>query len=85
MRNSVTVCDRILDISVNLSRIANWAADSYEGKQRLIEFFLDQTGDYLSEVKESKVSKDFRPVLAMFALEFAKLKNRKFNNKVHMK
>ena len=74
MSSSVSVHDRILDISVNLVRVANWAADSYEQKQKLIKFFLDQTEDYLAEVKESKISEDFRPVLVKFISEFRKLK-----------
>lgn len=77
MKNSVNVNDRILDISVNLARVANWAADSYEQKQHLIKFFLDQTEDYLKEIRQSKVSGDFEPVLAKFIHEFGKLRKEK--------
>ena len=77
MRNSVAVRDRILDISVNLARVANWTADSYEEKQHLIKFFLDQTGDYLEELRKSKVSEEFRPVMTRFSREFEKLKSEK--------
>lgn len=74
MKGSISASDRILDIAVNLARVANWTADSYEKKQHLIKFFLNQTDDYLSELHESKVSKNFKPVLKMFKMEFAKLK-----------
>lgn len=73
---TIKVHDRILDISVNLARVANWAADSYEQKQHLIKFFLDQTEDYLKEVGQSKTSKEFKPVLLKFAQEFEKLKSQ---------
>ena len=72
---TVSVQDRILDISVNLARVANWAADSYEQKQRLIKFFLDQTEDYINEVSQSKTSGDFRQVFEKFTGEFRKLKS----------
>lgn len=75
MKNLPNISDRILDISVNLARVGNWAADSYEQKHKLIKFFLDQTQEYLSQIEKSKVSKDFRPVLEKFSLEFEKLKH----------
>ena len=43
MKSPVNVKDRVMDISVNLARVANWAADSYEQKEKLINFFLEQT------------------------------------------
>lgn len=75
MRRTVSAHDRILDISVNLTRVGNWVADSYEEKMDLVKFFLDQTEEYISEVRASKVSEEFRPVLVKFDREFQKLKN----------
>lgn len=75
MKNSVNVKDRILDISVNLARVANWAADSYEQKKHLINFFLDQTEGYIKEIRQSKMSKDFEPIFTKFIQEFKKLKS----------
>jgi len=66
-----------MDISVNLARVANWAADSYEQKEKLINFFLEQTEGYIKEVRQSKVSEDFEPVLAKFIREFKRLKSAK--------
>lgn len=75
MSSSVSTRDKILDISVNLTRIGNWVADSYLDKKDLIKFFLDQTDEYISEVRASKVSEEFKPVFVKFDREFQKLKN----------
>ena len=74
MKNPVSVQDRILDIAVNLARIGNWVADSYEQKQQLIKFFLDQTEEYLAEVRRLTVSKDFKPILDKFTSELEMLR-----------
>lgn len=74
MKNPVSPQDRILDIAVNLTRVGNWVADSYEQKQQLIKFFLDQTEEYLAEVRRSAVSKDFKPVLDKFTSELEMLR-----------
>ena len=74
MKKVVSVADRILDISVNLTRIGDWIADSYYEKENLIRLFLDQTEEYLSKLEGKKVSKDLENVIAVFSSEFAKLK-----------
>ena len=74
MSPSVATRDRILDISVNLTRIGDWIADSFPEKKDLIKLFLNQTDYYLSQLKDAKVSQDLESVLEMFSSEFAKLK-----------
>src|SRR3990172_4874885 len=80
MKSSVKLKDRVMDISVNLARVANWAADSHEQKAQLIIFFLNQTEGYIKEVRQLKVSKDFEPVLVKFIQEFKSLKSAKIQN-----
>lgn len=41
---------RIMDIAMNLARIGNWAADDFEGKQKRISMFLEQTNRYLGSL-----------------------------------
>ncbi len=77
----VSVRDRILDISVNLARIGNWSADSYQQKEKLIKYFLDQTGVYINEVKQAQLSSDVKPVFNHFIIEFQKLKQEKISKK----
>ena len=77
MKSSVNVRDRVLDISVNLTRVANWASESYEQKEHLINFFLNQTEGYIKEINKSKVSKDFEPVLIKFTKVFKRLNSAK--------
>lgn len=80
MKNSVNTRDRILDISVNLARVANWVADSYVQKKPLIKIFLDQTDGYIKEVSGKRLSKDFRSVFDKFTQEFKQLRSEEIQN-----
>ncbi|OGD97458.1 hypothetical protein A3A49_00590 [Candidatus Curtissbacteria bacterium RIFCSPLOWO2_01_FULL_38_11b] len=80
MSRSVSTQDLILDISVNLTRIGDWIADSYSEKKDLIKLFLNQTDEYLSQLKGAKVSRDLEVVLTTFFSEFIKLKEAQIQN-----
>lgn len=65
---------QILNISVNMARIAYWTADSLESKRQLIIRFIDQTSSYTSDLEKQNIPERFKPTLKKFKKEFAKLK-----------
>ena len=71
--------DKLLDISLNLARVGNWTADSYDDKKNLINRFIKQTQDYINEVPEKDLSSDMRVVFGRFKNEFKRLKSEKIN------
>lgn len=73
--SNIPINVQILNISVNLARVGNWAADSYDQKQELIKKFLDQTDFYLSNLPKDKLSANFQPTLKQFIREFELLKS----------
>lgn len=77
MKPAISIEDRILDISVNLARIGNWTADSYEKKRELIHRFINQTNEYISEVANLQLSEQVRPLFSRFQNEFQKLQKEK--------
>lgn len=66
---------RMMDISVNLARVGNWAADNYDGRKNLIIKFLAQTEEYLKEVKQRSLPDDVKQTLLRFDKHFQQLKN----------
>lgn len=64
---------QVLNISVNMARIAYWTADSLVSKKKLIERFLSQTKSYLSDLESQKLSDRFEPTLREFKEEFKRL------------
>lgn len=68
---------QVLNISVNMGRVANWAGSSYISKRHieLIKMFMDQTESFLNDLFLQEVSKRFRPTLNHFKKEFDKLRN----------
>lgn len=67
---------RIMDIAMNLARIGNWAADDFDGKQKRISMFLDQTGEYLGKMEFSGYSANTQKTLEKFAQEFPALRGQ---------
>lgn len=67
----------ILDISVNLARISEWVAESYEPHTKLINFFMKQNQKFLNELYILEVSSKFQPTLNRFKKEFQRLKRLK--------
>lgn len=67
--------EQILDISMNLNRIGNWAADDYSKKQRRIMIFLDQTEKYSKSLNLTTLPKPLRNSLNKFLKEFPKLQS----------
>ncbi len=77
MKTAISIGDRILDISVNLARIGNWTADSYEQKRELIHRFISQTNKYVKEVASLSLSEQVKPLFSRFQSEFQKLQDEK--------
>lgn len=73
----MSVSDRIMDISLNLARVGNWTADSYEQKKTLIERFVSQTNRYVEEVPQSQLSSGMVPLFIRFKSEFEQLQEEK--------
>lgn len=74
----------ILNISVNLARLSEWVMDSYQSKEELISKFLQQTEQYLFQLKGQKIKDNFQPTLDRFTNDFIKLKRQKINSKTKL-
>ena len=70
---------QILNISVNLSRISQWAFDSYNTKRELIQKFMKQTENYTKDLHDQKINRYFLPTLERFESEFKDLKRLEIN------
>ncbi len=64
---------RIMDIAVNLARIGNWAADDFDGKQKRIRQFLEQTRRYLNALDVATYPPRLQRTLDKFRKTFATL------------
>lgn len=64
---------KILDIAMNLNRIGNWAADSYQIKRNRIIMFLDQTSEYLKSINRSDFGQPFDGTFNRFLQEYPNL------------
>lgn len=69
--------DIILNIAVNLGRLSRWV---YEGKVTRVEQFLEETDQYLNELKQTAKHPRVIPTLEKFQISFSKLKNNKNRN-----
>lgn len=67
---------RIMDIAVNLARIGNWAADDFEGKEKRINMFLEQTNAYLRDLDITTYSESTQRALARFSQVFHSLRKQ---------
>lgn len=65
---------QILNISVNLERLSQWVFESYDKKRELIQKFMDQTENFVSDLHKQKIHKLFKPTLTRFESEFKDLK-----------
>lgn len=72
---------QVLNISVNLARIAYWTADSLGTKKQLINRFMDQTKGYLNGLDQQNISGKFIPTLQRFKKEFDNLKAEEVTEK----
>lgn len=59
-----------LNIAVNLGRLGRWAG---EGNKKRVEQFLEETANYLSELKKTRRSPRFEPTLQKFEQSFRRL------------
>jgi len=66
---------KILDIAMNLNRIGNWAADDFDGKEKRIRMFLDQTNGYIESVPKSSLREPFKKTFDRFLEEYDVLKH----------
>lgn len=65
---------QILNISVNLARLSQWVYEGYDKRKVLIDKFLEQTDNYLNDLEEQKISKEFRLTLERVKKDFLYLK-----------
>lgn len=65
---------RIMDIAMNLARIGNWAAHDFEGKEKRINMFLEQTNVYLQNLDVTIYSESTQRALARFSQAFNSLR-----------
>lgn len=70
---------QILNISINLARIANWVEISLMQKKDLIDRFMKQTASYVNDLEVNQVSDSFKPTLVRFKEEFFKLKQQQIS------
>lgn len=61
----------ILNISVNLGRLARWVD---EGKTSRTKVFIKETEDYLKQLEKTEKNADFEKILARFKISFENLK-----------
>lgn len=64
---------KVLDIAMNLNRIGNWAADDYKGKEKRIDFFLDQTNQYIKSLDKNAFSSKFKDTFDSFYKYYQRL------------
>lgn len=69
---------KILDIAMNLNRIANWAADDFEGKRRRIQLFLEQTTRYLKDLDSKSLPASLQDTFTRFSKDYEELKTAAF-------
>lgn len=72
---------QILNISVNMSRLSEWIADSYISHKSLIDIFIKQTESYLNDLSDQSISESFKSTLIRFQIEFEKLRSEIENEK----
>ena len=80
MSKNISARERIMDISLNLARIGNWTADSYDEKKNLIARFISQTDDYIKEVSDKNLNADIKNIFDKFKKEFDNLKSEKIED-----
>lgn len=71
---------QILNISSNLTRIGEWVSGDYKAKLPLIDKFISQTTEYLSDLKDQTISKDLKKTIDLFSVHFQNLKDEKIDD-----
>ena len=66
----------IMDIAMNLARICNWAADDFDGKQKRIHQFLEQTNAYIKTLPMSSYPSLIQRTFARFIPVFSVLRTQ---------
>ena len=75
--------DKILDISVNLARVSDWAASQNLQKKIRVDQFLSETDGFVRSINANGVSSKFKPTWVKFSSEFKKLlQNRDSEDKL---
>lgn len=64
---------KILDIAMNLNRIGNFAADDFVKKRKRIDFFLEQTTNYINSLDPSSLPNNFKKTFNRFLREYSKM------------
>lgn len=70
-----------MDISLNLCRIGNWAADGHEQKKDLIALFLKKTEECVQTFKHDGLTSDGKLMFFYFKKEFDKLRLEEITEK----
>lgn len=70
----MTAQDLVLNIAVNLGRLARW---STERRTERVTQFLKETEQYLDQLESVEVSEKFKPTLNRFRQELVILKKEK--------
>ena len=65
--------NKVLDIAMNLNRIGNFAADDFVGKRKRINFFLEQTTNYIKSLDSSNFPDNFRKTFNNFSEDYRHL------------
>ena len=66
----MTTKAKVLDISMNLNRVGNWAADDYIGKKNRIKTFLVSTSNYLGELENVQFPSSLADTVSAFRKEY---------------
>lgn len=56
----------IMDIAMNLTRVGNWAADDFFGKQKRILLFLKKTDEYVDQLKSRSYPAQLQSTITTF-------------------
>ncbi len=63
----------ILDIAMNLNRIGNYAADNFEAKRERVKMFINQTSQYVDDLKDEEFNESFKKTYQDFLEEYRSL------------
>lgn len=63
----------VLDIAMNLNRIANWAVDDYGRKKKRINFFLEETSQQIKSLESFNFDSLFKKTWRHFLKEYLRL------------
>ena len=69
----------ILDIAMNLNRIGNYAADNFEATRERVKMFINQTSQYIDDLKNEEFNESFKETYQNFLAEYRSLEKLEEN------